>query len=83
MWAISDTGRNADIASRVSIGSIAGSSVPLPTRRAPVTTTTSPPRPVAASRIAVCRVRSEKNGIRSPVWRSMRETNSAARIPVR
>ena len=36
------------------------SSAPVPVRCAPVTTTTSPPSPVAASRIAVCLVRSEK-----------------------
>ena len=83
MCAISDTGRNADIASRVSIGRIAGSSAPLAVSRAPVTTTTSPPSPVAASRIAVCLVRSEKKGSRSPTWRSMRAVNSAPRASVR
>ena len=62
---ISDIGRKAAMESKVNNGNMPLSSFPAPTNPAPITTTASPPSPVATSSSVVWKVRSRKNGRRT------------------
>ena len=68
--AISDTGKNADIASIASNGRMPGSISPTFTRSAPVITTANPPNPVRISSMLCCQVNSLKKGNRKAICSS-------------